>query len=108
MRSGEADIDRNQEYYRSLYEEILDKQFLQNIFRPIPALVSKKRINGPRMWKPYQGGEYDPDAYELVQNMWDHEHCSICNFTILTDHTYWLNDNGVRLLCDECHDYFSA
>jgi len=108
MRSGEADIDRNHEYYRSMYEEIPDKQFLQKIFRPIPALVSRKLINGHRMWKPYRGGEYDTDAYELVQDMWDHEHCSICNFKIFTDHTYWLNNNGVRLLCDECHDYFAA
>ena len=108
MRTGEADIDRNDEYYRSRYEEILDKQFQQTIFRPIPALVSRKLINGHRMWKPYNDEKYDSDAYELIQDMWDHEHCSICNFKILLDHTYWLNKNGVRLLCDECHDYFAA
>jgi len=106
MRSGEAGIDRNDEYYRPRYEEIPDKQFAQETFRPIPALVSRKRIHGHGMWKPYHSGEYDKETYELVQNMWDHEHCSVCNYKILQDHTCWLNNNAARILCNECHDFF--
>lgn len=105
-RSGESNINRDQEYYRRTWDEILDKTFTQTIFHSYPALVSKELVNGHRMWQPYCGAEYDKSKYDLVEGMWDHEHCSICNFKILDDHTYWFNAGRVRLLCDECRDYY--
>lgn len=107
-RSGELDQDRNHESYKRTWDEIIDKKFTQTIFHSYPALVCKELVNGQRMWKPYNGEPYDQDKYELVKDMWDHEHCSICGFKILDNHTYWFNERRVRLLCDECHDYYES
>ena len=106
MRSGESSIDRNHEYYRTRFDEIIDKSFIKKVFSPFPALVSKSPFDGHRMWKPYYGGEYNKELYDLIDGVWDHEHCSICDYKILDNHTYWANINLVRLLCDECHDFF--
>jgi hypothetical protein len=105
-RSGNPGIDRNDAYYRRTWEETIDKAFSQTIFHSYPALVQRELVNGHRMWQPYEGGEYDGEKFDLVKDMWDHEHCSICNFRIVTGNTYWFNDSRVRLLCDECHDHF--
>lgn len=107
MRSGDSSIDRNHDYYRIRYDEILDKVFVKKLFNPFPALVSRFPVNGHRMWKPYYGGDYDKNEYDLIDGMWDHEHCSICDFKIIDGHTYWTNANLVRLLCDECYKYFT-
>jgi hypothetical protein len=106
-RSGGRTIDRNDEYYRRTWEETIDKTFSKTIFLPYPALVRKELVNGHRDWKPYYGGNYDKEKYELVKDMWDHEHCSICNFKITEGTTYWHNEGRIRLLCDECYDYYS-
>ena len=105
-RTGESYIDRSDKYYKRTWDEIVDKTFSQSIFHSYPALVCKELVNGHRMWKPYDGKEYDKDKYDLVKDIWDHEHCSICNFKILDGHTYWFNKKRIRILCDECHDYF--
>jgi hypothetical protein len=106
MRSGDPNINRNNDYYRSRFAEIADKRFTVETFHPYPALVSKTPVNGHRMWTPYYGGEYDKEKFDIVERMWDHEHCSICDFKIISDHPYWTNEKRVRLLCNECHDYF--
>jgi hypothetical protein len=106
-RSGDPAIDRKNNYYTKVWEETIDKTFAQLVFFPFPALMNKELVNGNRNWKPYYGGEYDKEKFDLVKDMWDHEHCSICNFKITEGNTYWSNTNRIRLLCDECHDYYS-
>lgn len=106
-RSGDPTIDRKNDYYRRVWEETIDKTFAQTIFIPYPALVRRELVNGHRNWKPYYGGEYNKEKYDLVKDMWDHEHCSICNFKITEGKTYWSNKDRIRLLCDECFDYYS-
>ena len=107
-RSGDPAIDRNAAYYRRTWKETIDKTFRQTVFHPCPALVQKELVNGHRMWQPYEDGDYDKAKYDVVEDMWDHEHCSICNFRIIAGHTYWLNERRVRLLCDECYDHFTS
>jgi hypothetical protein len=106
-RSGDSSIDRKDEYYREEFEGISDREFSQSTFRACPALVSKVLMNGQRMWKPYYGGEFDRNQFDIVEGMWDHEHCSVCNFKITGGYSYWENKNRIKLLCDECHDYLS-
>jgi hypothetical protein len=105
-RSGDPTIDRKNDYYIQTWEETLDKTFTQMVFLPFPALVNKALVNGYRNWKPYYDGEYDKDKFDLVKDMWDHEHCSICNFKITEGNTYWSNKDRIRLLCDGCYDFF--
>ena len=106
-RSGDPTIDRNDGYYRCTWEETINKTFAQILFFPYPSLVHRELVNGHRSWKPYYGGEYDNEKYDLVKDMWDHEHCSICKFKITEGNTYWYNEGRIRLLCDECYDYYS-
>jgi len=105
-RSGGSYVDRSNDYYKRTWEETIDKTFMQAIFVPYPALVNKELVNGHSHWQPYYGGGYDKDKFDLIEGMWDHEHYSICNFKITDGNTYWFNKNRVRLLCDECHDYY--
>jgi hypothetical protein len=105
-KSGDSSIDRSNIYYRGRWEETIDKVFTQTVFLSYPALVNKELVNGHRPWKPYYGEEYDKEKYDLIEDMWDHEHCSICNFKISEGNTYWINKDRIRLLCDECYDYF--
>ena len=105
-RSGDPTIDRNHDYYKRTWDEIIDKKFVQTVFVPYPALVNKEPVNGWRRWGPYDGGQYDHHKYEVVKGMWDHEHCCICNFRIREGHSYWFNEGQVRLLCDECYQYY--
>ena len=107
-RSGESGIDRSQEYYSRTWNDTVDRVFTQTVFHSYPALVSKERVNGYRKWEPYSGGEYDKEKCELVEGMWNHEHCSICSFGIVDDHTYWVNAGRISILCDECHDYYAG
>ena len=102
MRSGEPGFDR--ECCRKDYGEILDKHFTRREFSSYPALVSKTPVNGHRAWKPYRGGDYDKNLFDLVDGMWDHEHCNFCGSKISNGHTFWENTDKVRILCDECHD----
>ena len=84
----------------------MDKDFDQVDFSSSPALISKKLVKGHRMWKAYKGGNYNQEEFDLVEGLWDHEHCSLCEFKIMDGHTYWHNEDRIQLLCDECHDHF--
>jgi hypothetical protein len=106
MRSGDPTINRDGEYSRSKFAEIVDKAFTHLCFHVYPAIVSKVPVNGHRMWSPYYGGDYDKGKFDVVEGMWDHEHCSICWFKIKEGHSYWSNEKRVCLLCDECYDFF--
>jgi hypothetical protein len=105
-RSGDPTINRNGDYYKRTWGDTIDKEFTRTVFVPYPALVCKQLVNGHRSWKPYYGGQYDQEEYDLVKDMWDHEHCSICNFKITEGYTYWFNEGRICLLCDECYEYF--
>lgn len=104
--SGYTEISREDDYYKSKWEQILDKKFAQTVFSPYPALVRKEHVNGHRNWMPYNGGGFDESKYEIVEEMWDHEHCSICDYKIREGNTYWFNKDRIRLLCDECYKYY--
>lgn len=106
MRSGDPNLDRNSEYAREVAYRITDREFSVETFHPYPALLSREPVRGARMWKPYQGGDYDQEEFELVEGMWDHEHCSVCNFKITAGQTYWVNAGRVDLICDECHEFY--
>jgi hypothetical protein len=108
QRSGDRSLDREHDYYRQPFDEIIDKEFHNYSFHSYPALVSRKLINQHRMWKPYNGGQFDEEQFELVEGLWDHEHCSICNYKIENGHSYWANENRVQILCDECYEHYKS
>ena len=57
-------------------------------------------------WIPYRGQPFDPAAWELVEGMWDHEHCDVCHSRIVDGDAYWTNGHeagGHVDLCEECH-----
>ena len=107
MKSGDFSISRDDISYQSEFAKIQDRQFVQRTFSAQPALVAKEAVNGHRMWKEYDGKPYDSSRYDLVEGMWDHEHCSICFFKITDGFTYWENTKRIKLLCDACYETFS-
>jgi hypothetical protein len=104
MKSGDYSVSRDTDYYRKAFAEISDSNFVQRAFSSHPALVAKEPVNGHRMWKDYHGEPYDTSKFDLVEGMWDHEHCSVCWFTIKEDYTYWENEKRIKLLCDACYE----
>jgi hypothetical protein len=100
MKSGDFSISRDDDYYREEFAEIEDRQFVQRTFSSTPALVR----NDGKMWQDYTGEPFDSSEFHVVDGMWDHEHCSVCLFTIKDGHTYWENTNRIKLLCDACHE----
>jgi hypothetical protein len=107
MKSGDYNISRDGEYYRKEFADISDRAFVQRTFFSRPALVTKHPVTGHRMWTDYQGEPYDKSEFELIEGMWDHDHCSICWFTIKDGFTYWENTNRIKLLCDACYEAFT-
>jgi len=93
-------------YYREAFAEIHDRQFEQRSFSSRPALVVKEPLNGYRTWQDYRGEPFDKSKFDLVEGMWDHEHCSVCLFTIKDGYTFWENDRRIKLLCDACYEAF--
>jgi hypothetical protein len=104
MKSGDYSISRDDEYYRNEFAEITDRQFSQRTFSSHAALVAKEPVNGHQVWSDYHGEPYDTSKYDLVEGMWDHEHCSVCLFSIKDGYTYWENRDRIKLLCDACHE----
>ncbi len=76
--------------------------FSKVTFRPLPALWSRQK----RSWSPYYGGEYDKEKYDLVEGMWNHEHCELCFSKIKDGDTYWASKSDYQILCEECHNDF--
>jgi len=102
MRSGHpSGMDYNYFATQIQFDYIDDKQFRQIVFQSQPALFNKKE----GVCQAYNGGEYDKTKFDLVDGMWDHEHCDICGFSIREDYTCWVNTNNVNMLCDECYDH---
>ncbi len=100
MKSGDFSISRDCDWYRTEIAEIDDRKFVQRTFSSTPALVR----NDDKMWQEYTSQPFDASEFHVVQDMWDHEHCSACFFTIKDGHTYWENANHIKLLCDACYE----
>ena len=109
MNSGWPADGRNwrDEYYRIGLDQITDRAFVQLTFSPGPALVEKKPPPGHQAWREYIGQAFDPEEFDLVPNLWDHQHCIVCDFTINPGHTYWRNGQDL-IVCDVCHEYVEA
>jgi hypothetical protein len=104
MKSGDYSVARDNESFCKAFSEIDDRDFVQRTFSSHPALVAKEPVNGHRMWRDYHGESYDASKFDLVEDIWDHEHCAVCFFTITEGYTYWENRNRIKLLCDACHE----
>ena len=107
MKSGDYSISRTDEAITKAFAEIRDRHFEQRTFSSRPALVAKQTVNGYRESKDYHGGPYDSAKYDLVQGVWDHDHCSVCFFSIKDGYTYWENHKRIILLCDACYEEFA-
>lgn len=104
MKSGDFSVSRDEDYYRKEFAEILDRAFVRRTFASRAALVAKKPVNGNRTWADYQGQAYDESQFDLVEGMWDHDHCNVCFFSITDGFTYWENADRIKLLCDACYE----
>ena len=104
MKSGDPTLSRNDDYSRGEFVRLRGHPFTQRTFHPQPALLAREPVNGHRLWQNYHGGPFDATQFELVEAMWDHEHCAVCFFSIQDGHTFWSDEGGVTLLCDACHD----
>jgi hypothetical protein len=98
MKSGDYTDPRDSEYYRKAFSEIQDRLFEQLTFWQRPALVSKDK----RLITEYKGQPYNKEEFDLVEGMWEHEHCEVCWFKIMPGHTYWKNSR--MQLCDACYE----
>jgi hypothetical protein len=78
------------------------RDFVQVTFQPIPALASR---TNPGHWRRYHGQPFDEAEWELVEGMWDHEHCDVCFAHIEPGMTYWSSKNDT-FLCDMCYDRY--
>jgi hypothetical protein len=107
MKSGDFSVPRDGDYYRKEFADIVDRAFVQRTFASHAALVAKKPVNGHRMSADYQGQAYDELEFDLVEGMWDHDHCGLRGFKITDGFTYWENSGRVKLLCDACYEAFT-
>ena len=71
------------------------------LFHPGPGLWNEDRT----FLKLYRGQKYDPTKWKLVEGAWDHEHCTVCGFTIVDGHSFWHTGEG-WCLCDACYEYY--
>lgn len=108
MRSGDFSISRDNDYYRKQFAEITDPLFVQCTFFSRAALVAKEIVNGYRMSTGYHGQQYDESKFDLVEGIWDHDHCGVCWFRITNGFTYWEHTNRIKLLCDACYEAFTG
>lgn len=81
------------------------RDFVQRAFACTPAMVKKELVNGHRMWSQYDPAKFTKEEYDIVDGMWDHEHCAICYAKIKTGDAYWQNSQNF-ILCPVCHEKF--
>jgi hypothetical protein len=59
----------------------------------------------------YNGQNYDPTKYKLVQGGWTHDHCQICWWelfeTATEEHSVGYT-NGLQWICSECYEKIIA
>jgi hypothetical protein len=105
-RSGydEPDIEPDWSQRDEMFAKMDRRDFKRATFKPIPALVSRGNRGS---WTRYYGQAFDDTEWELVPDMWDHEHCELCFAHIEPGMTYW-NSRNDTFLCDRCYDHYLA
>jgi len=92
------------EFLRRKLERIRSSTWQFAVWQRRSALVARA---GNRM-RLYTGQSYDPAEYELVEGVWDHDHCEICMATISNDnYKDEIRDactNGRDWLCRACYE----
>lgn len=105
-RSGydDADPDPNPDWAMrdETFATIEERDFIHMEFQPIPALVSRADRGH---WQRYHGQAFDEAEWELVPEMWNHEHCEVCREHIEPGMTYWASSLDT-FLCDRCYDRY--
>ena len=81
------------------------RPWVKQRWTPTAALVQKNGTTSQ-----YIGQEYDPNDYDLIEDGWTHDHCSICWFTlheseVSEENTGW-TDGKRKWLCCECYEKF--
>ena len=107
-RSGYPDTEPDPapdwEHRDKVFAAIEERDFAHKTFHPIPALRSRA---DPGRWTRYHGQTFDAGEWELVEGMWDHEHCEVCFAHIEPGMTYWASSRDT-FLCDCCYDRYLA
>ena len=88
------------------FADITDFNFTQKVFQSNPSIRSIKPDNGYFVSKPYKGESYDKSEFMLVEQGWNHEHCSFCYYKIEDTISYWGNSNDVIILCEQCYNHY--
>jgi len=79
-------------------------RFIQKTFLPYSCLATPLNEEGGTCYAPFRGQPYDPNACELIEEGWDHEHCDVCNTRIEDSDSYWTNDGPEHVdLCINCY-----
>lgn len=93
-------------YYQGLADELpAAATFRPAVFAP-RAAIAWQSPHG-RLLSAAQPDAPAPDA-NVVPDGWDHEHCEICNFTILRGMHAWRTSDLNSWLCDACYDQYRA
>ena len=82
-----------------------NRHWKQDKWTPSDALTQKSGTTSK-----YAGQRFDPTKYTLIKNGWNHDHCSICWWTLHesdnpAEATGWKDDQN-NWLCNECHQQF--
>jgi hypothetical protein len=85
---------------------ITERAFQRCAWRSRPALRSR---NGTSL-RPYDGGAFDAEEWEVVPGAWDHDHCLICCDTICEHAEHgcaeaYVNARG-QWLCPPCFEHY--
>jgi hypothetical protein len=83
------------------------RDFMERVFKPVAAMVKKEPVHGHRMWMPFDEATFSTEKYDLIEGMWDHEHCAICWERIEEGNAYWMNSQNF-ILCPTCHGKFQS
>ena len=89
------------EYYVTSLGEELTLDFHPHLFHAAPAMVKKDPVNGMRMCTKYDPEKYSPEEYDIIEGMWDHEHCAVCYAKFVDGDTYMVNSRD-QILCEDC------
>jgi hypothetical protein len=79
----------------------------------LPAVESAMRGH-PARWYPkpgghrvlilYEGGDYDASTFSVEREVWDHEHCKVCEASIPSMTLCFVTKRGPHIiLCDQCY-----
>ena len=108
MKSGYDNYTRiwGNPYYDDEAVTLKDMSFGQRLFTKWPALVSIQVKDGFRSQIKYNGQIFDPKRWRLDPKGWNHEHCHVCQFSIIEGMTYWSASDDRYILCDACHEHY--